>query len=285
MISVTPELAALFDSGAPLQMCDLYTIGLAGGGVLRYTDNDLPITYQSQTWGIGPKLSRSEVRTTVGIDVDDLPVTLAAEDSVLINGVPLMAFVSRGGLDNGRILVERAFRGVGDADLAGKIYVFSGRIAEVSGNRFEKELVIKGDTEVLNVMVPRDVYQPHCRNTLFDGPCGLNRAAWGVPGSATAAGDALGMTIPHGLSEAAGWFDRGRVTMTSGPNSGITRSVRRHTTGIIELLQPLPYPITLGATFLAYPGCDRRVETCGTKFSNRLRFRAEPWIPTPETVV
>lgn len=285
MISVTTELAALFDSGEPLQMCDLYTITLAGGGVLRYTDNDLPVTCQSQTWTLGPKLSRSEVRTTVGIDVDDLQVNVSAEDTVLVNGVPMMAFIARGGLDNGRLLVERAFRAVGADSLAGKIYVFGGRIAEVSGNRFEKELVVKSDTEVLNVMVPRDVYQPHCRNTLFDGPCGLNRATFGVAGAATANGDTLGLKIPHSLPQAAGWYDRGRVTMTSGPNSGITRSVRRHTTGQIELLQPLPYPVTTGTTFLAYPGCDRRIETCASKFNNKLRFRAEPWIPTPETVV
>lgn len=284
MITTTAELAELFDSGAPLTKCNLYTFTLAGGNVVRYTDREQAMAYGGFTFQSGPILKRGEVRSAVGIDVGDLSITVSADDGVLINGVPLIQFISRGGLDNAKVLIEKAYWGEGDLAPRGTVFVHAGRVADIKGPRHEKTITVKAATEVLDVMIPRDVYQPSCKNNLFDSRCGLLKAAWGVAGAATGAGDGRGSSFPHALSQAVGWFDRGRVTFTSGPNTGLTRSVRKHTSGEVQLLQTLPYPVQEGTTFLIYPGCTRTLAVCEAKFSNRIRFRGEPWIPTPDTI-
>jgi uncharacterized phage protein (TIGR02218 family) len=284
MIDVTTALAQLFESGLPLSRCNLYTITLLGGAVLRYTDSDMAVPYAGQVWRPGPLLTRSEVTTTTTVQVVDMSITINAGPEITINEVPLIAFIASGGLDDATVLVEQAFAGEGDTKPVGTVHVFAGRVCEIGGSGYEKTLTVRSANEALNLMIPRDVYQPLCRNALFDGVCGLAKSAYLVADSTTSDGDAAGLTLHHDLSAELGYYVRGRVTITSGPNTGITRSVRAHTASALEFMQPFPFPVGSGVSFLAWPGCDRHVDTCTSKFNNRLRFRAEPWIPTPETV-
>jgi uncharacterized phage protein (TIGR02218 family) len=134
-------------------------------------------------------------------------------------------------------------------------------------------------------MVPRDVYQPGCLNTLYDAACGLNRTTYQVTGTTTSATDAARLVFSHGLAQAAGYFDLGVIQFTSGANAGISRSVKTHTGSTLSVMQPWPAPVASGDAFKAWPGCDKTRSTCETKFSNTIRFRGHPYIPMPETVV
>jgi len=69
----------------------------------------------------------------------------------------------------------------------------------------------------------------------------------------------------------------------TGPNAGISRTVKTHTSGALTVLQPWPFAVASGNTFTAYPGCDKAQATCSGKFSNLVRFRGMPYIPIPET--
>ena len=279
-------LAALLNSsaGMNIRVADLYTVTLLGGQVLRYTSNDVALTAGANTWQIGPVLKRSKTKLTVGITVDQLNVQLSAAPTVTVNGVPMMQFITRGGLANARLLVERLY-----ADAAGVakgiLPVFTGRIADIDGGRHEKSINVKSDTELLDVMVPRDVYQAGCKNTLYDGNCGLARAGLTVTGSATGASDATRTSFAHALAQTAGYFTLGVVTFTSGLNIGIARTVRSHTAGAIVTVQPWPFAVASADAFTITPGCDKLQGTCSSKFSNLVRFRGEPYIPAPETVI
>jgi uncharacterized phage protein (TIGR02218 family) len=138
---------------------------------------------------------------------------------------------------------------------------------------------------LLDVMIPRDVYQAGCKNTLFDGRCGLARAGLTVVGSATGASDAPRTSFAHALAQAAGYFSLGVVTFTAGPNTGIARTVRNHTSGVLTTVQPWPFVVTAGEAFTVTPGCDKQQATCSGKFSNLVRFRGEPYVPAPDTVI
>lgn len=278
-------LAALLNSRAPLNKADLYTLTLQGGTVLRWSGSDVAITGNSQTWALGPGLRRSRVRFTVGLAVDSLQVTLTDILGTTINGTPLIPFIRAGGLNNARLQLDRCFWGVGATAPVGALLWFTGRVAEVPMvDRYEAQLVIKSATELLDVMVPRDVYQPGCLNTVYDAPCGLSRTSFTVTGSASSASTADRTTFNHGLAQAAGYFDLGVVRMTSGPNNGISRTVKKHTSGTIAVMPPWPLAVANGDSFSIYPGCDKQQATCSSKFSNLARFRGQPYIPAPETV-
>lgn len=278
-------LAALLNSRAPLNKADLYTLTLQGGTVLRWSGADMVISGNSQTWVLGPGIQRSRVRFTVGLSVDSLDVTLTDILGTTINGTPLLPFIAAGGLNNARLQLDRCFWGVNDTAPVGALLWFTGRVAEVpSIDRYEARIVVKSDVELLDVMIPRDVYQPGCLNTVYDAPCGLSRASFTVTGAASSASTADRTTFNHGLAQAAGYFDLGVVRMTSGLNNGISRTVKKHTSGTLAVMPPWPFAVANGDSFSIYPGCDKQQATCSSKFSNLARFRGQPYIPAPETV-
>lgn len=278
-------LAALLNSigATQLVMADLYTITLAGGQVLRYTSNDVALTVAGNVFQVGPVLTRGRISLSLGINVDTLDVRVSADPSVQINGVPMMQFLAARGLDNARLMLERLF-----ADAAGTptgtLVSFTGRVASINGGRHEKTIEVKSDTELLNVMIPRDVYQPGCKNTLFDDRCGLSRAAYTVSGSASGASNAARTSFACTLTGSAGYFDLGVVSFTAGANAGISRTVRSYAGGQLMVSQPWPLPVAAGDAFTVYPGCDKLKNTCSSKYGNLGRFRGEPYIPAPETV-
>jgi uncharacterized phage protein (TIGR02218 family) len=279
-------LVALLNSRAPLEKADLYTITLASGTVLRWSGHDARIAANGRWYELGPGLRRTNVRWATGIEVDTMSLTLytdAARPNP-VGGVPLLQYIRQGGFYGARVQLERAFAPKGAAGPTGTLLWFTGNVADVRIGRYEAQLSIKSDLEKLNVMVPRDVYQAGCLNTLFDAACGLGRAAWQISGSASGASDVTRTTFPHALAQAAGYFDLGVVQFTSGANSGVMRTIKRHLSGSFTVLQPLPAAVTGGDAFIAWPGCDKLNTTCSAKFSNAARFRGHPYIPMAETI-
>jgi hypothetical protein len=54
--------------------------------------------------------------------------------------------------------------------------------------------------------------------------------------------------------------------------------------GVFTLLTPLIYAPAPGDSFVAYPGCDKKLRTCTDKFNNRINYGGEPFTPVPESV-
>lgn len=85
----------------------------------------------------------------------------------------------------------------------------------------------------------------------------------------------------------ADWFTGGLLTWITGPNAGRAVEVKAwdHSTGRIELYLPVGYAIEAGHRFTIAPGCDKRAETCRTRFANVLNFRGEPFVPGVDSVL
>lgn len=77
-----------------------------------------------------------------------------------------------------------------------------------------------------------------------------------------------------------GTFDGGKVVWTSGANAGRSMEVKAYAPGILVLQSAMPYPIAVGDTYTATPGCGKRViEDCANRYSNVINFRGEPYRP------
>lgn len=286
--SSTGALAALLNgsSNTQLAMVDLYTFSAPGGLTLRYVGGDQEVTVGGNTWSVGPLLRRSRTRLTVGIEVDTLDVSIAADTGVTVSGIPLVQFIAKGGLDGARLLVERAFSpGPGQA-ISGVLPLFAGRVSAIAGlTRIEARISVVSDAELLDVKLPRNVYQAACLNTLYDAACGLSRAGFTSSGTCNDSAATRSQFTVTGLAQAAGYFDLGVVTFTSGVNNGLARTVRAYTTGLVTTIAPFPLPPGNGDAFTITAGCDKRQSTCSGKFSNLTRFRGTPYIPTPESLL
>ena len=111
----------------------------------------------------------------------------------------------------------------------------------------------------------------------------LNKATWQIGGTVTANNGSL-VWLQSALGQAAGYFDLGVLTCTSGVNNGLTRTVKSFNGGVFTFARPLLAVPAVGDTFVARPGCDHKVSTCTVKFNNRNNFRGHPFTPAPETV-
>lgn len=198
-----------------------------------------------------------------------------------MNGAPFIQAARAGLFDGARCTLERAFLPGWSSPITGVLTRFVGRVSEVEPTRHTLRLSVRSDLELLNVKLPRRIYQPGCIHTLFDSGCGLTKSAFAVAGSVNATSTAT--SIACTLSNASGYFALGTVTFTSGANAGVTRSVKAYVPGTLTLAAPLPAVPTSGDTFTAYPGCDKTLTKCQTPFSNRVNFRGHPYIPKPET--
>jgi uncharacterized phage protein (TIGR02218 family) len=277
-------LAAFLNSTTQAFMADLFTFTLSGGAILRYTSAQVAVTVNGNTYAAGPVIKRGNTKLNVGIAVDTLSLSLAADSSITVNGVPLMKFVAGGGLDGARLSLERAFSAGPGTAWVGTLPLFQGRVSDSQTSRYEASLTVNSDSELLNVMVPRNVYQPGCSNTLFDASCGLSKVAYGVTATATAATDATQSIFPTARGDAANYFALGFLVCVTGANAGIARTIKSFAAGVFQTIQPWPVAVAGGDTFTAYPGCDKTLATCKAKFSNAARFRGCPWIPAPESI-
>lgn len=282
MIAASAALIDLLHNSTQFYMADLYTFALKSGTVLRYTSLDMDLIEGGRTFSSkGPLLKRNRTRIMRGIQVDTLEITVNADDADLVDGIPFLQACNRGKLDGAQVTLERVFMPTWGDTSPGTIILFLGNISDAQAGRTTAQLQVKSDLERLNIQMPRNVYEPSCIYTLFDTGCGLNKTAFAVAGTATPGGTTT--TINCTLAQAAGYFDLGHLTFTSGANAGLTRAIRSYTPGVVKISLPLPVAPTSGDAFTAYPGCDRKQATCSGKFNNLPRFRGYPYIPAPET--
>ena len=277
-------LAAFLNSTTQCYMADLYTITLVGGTVIRYTDRELATTINGNTFIKGPAILRGKAKLSVGISVDTMDLKINADSSVMVNGVPILQFIAGGGFDGANMLLERAFTSAPGADWIGTIGMFSGRVGPGQASRYEAVLTVNSDSELLNVMVPRNVYQPGCNNTLFDGACGLTKSSYAATVTASGATDATLTTfnVTPGITFA--YYSQGFALCTAGANAGLSRTLKSNGVGYLQSIRPWAAPVSIGDTFTIYPGCDKQQATCSGKFSNLVHFRGQPYVPAPETI-
>ncbi len=74
----------------------------------------------------------------------------------------------------------------------------------------------------------------------------------------------------------------GEIRMTSGANNGVSRIIRFHNNGNVDVYIPFDFDIAVGDRFLAYAGCDKSGTTCHARFANIINFLGFEYIPRPE---
>ena len=284
MKKASQELINLLHGSDEFLMADLFTITLASGEVLRYTNADIDVSWNGGEFkGRTIVISRGATRITRDLEADTNELSIAAASDHKLEGLPFVEAALNGSLDGARVKIERVFFSDWQTPV-GTIVIFAGRVSDVSGSRGGVKVTTKSDIELLNVSSPRNIYQSGCMRTLYDTGCGVNRDALTVDGRVTANSTA-GTELTSNLTQADGWFEQGVVKFTSGRNAGLSRTVKSYKGGVLSFALRLPYPPATGDVFKIYPGCDKRQETCKAKFNNVIHFRGFPYVPAADTVM
>ncbi|OTU62467.1 DUF2163 domain-containing protein [Acinetobacter baumannii] len=285
MRAASEKLIALLDANQ-FVMADLYTITTIQNDIYRYTNYDFDLIVAGELYhSDGPFISRDGITLSLGVEVDNLSVTIDVTDEETFESLRIVHAFHNGQMDGARFKLERIFM---DASTptdtsAGTIKLFEGRIIEPEFDRNTIQASVASDLDELNVQMPRNLYQPSCSNTLFDHACGLNRENYAL--ETTIATGSTASRILCDINQPQGWFTQGVIEFLEGGNKGLKRTVRLHELDVLLLTLPLLENPEVGQRIKVYPGCDKRLETCQNRFNNFSRFRGAPFIPIPETSV
>ncbi len=285
MRAASEKLIALLDANQFI-MADLYTITTVQNDVYLYTNYDFDLIVAGELYrSDGPIISRDGITLSLGVEVDNLSVTIDVTDEETFKGLRVVQAFHNGQMDGARFKLERIFM---DANTptdtsAGTIKLFEGRLIEPEFDRNTINVSVASDLDELNVQMPRNLYQPSCSNTLFDHACGLNRENYALE-TVIAAGSTASRILCD-IHQPQGWFTQGVIEFLEGGNKGLKRTIRLHELDVLLLTLPLLENPEVGQRIKVYPGCDKRLETCQNRFNNFSRFRGAPFIPIPETSV
>ncbi|WP_336932389.1 DUF2163 domain-containing protein [Acinetobacter bereziniae] len=285
MRAASAKLIALLDADQFL-MADLYTITTVQNKIYQYTNYDYDLIVGGNLYlADGPIISREGFNLSLGVEVDNLSVSIESTDENKFNLIPVAQAFHNGQMDGARFKLERIFMDINTpTDTSTEaLLLFEGRIIEPEFDRNVIHFNVASDLDDLSVQMPRNLYQPSCSNTLFDGACGLNRLNYVV--ESTIQSGSTSSRIICNITQPQGWFTQGVIEFLEGGNAGLKRTVRLHESGILLLTLPLLEAPKIGQKIKIYPGCDKRLETCDNRFNNRSRFAGKPFIPVPETSV
>ena len=269
-------------------MADLYTFTLVGGAtILRYSAAPTPIVANGYLFAVGPKFERSKTKVVIGTQVDELDIKIYPEATDLVGSTPFLEAAWQGQFDGGLVQLERAFMGAdaggyGDTS-AGTVILFSGRISDIDCSRTGVEMKCRSHLELLNIQMPRRLWQSSCTHVFGDAMCLFNRSSLAAMFSAA---NGSTTTVIQGAPTTATPYAQGTIIGITGGNAGYSRTISSFVSGgTVTVKLAFLSSVAVGDQFQLLPGCDRTLATCTNVFNNALHFGGFPYIPTPETAV
>jgi len=270
----------------PLLMADAFTFTLRSGLVLCYTNADVTFSYNGNTYlGNSILVDGLKYKAAVGLEVDQQQVSVAARSSdTITSGAPFLQALRDGSFDFCQIERDRIFFSdrIGGTAI-GSVLLFKGQLGTIDElGRTSAKLTVNSLLVLLDIDMPRNVYQPTCLHTLYDSGCALVKNAFGTNGGVGAGSTASTINWPG----ASATFQQGSITFTSGVNASVTGTIGSVVAGTsMTLLYPLESMPAVGDGFTVYYGCDHTPGTCQSKFNNLANFRGFPYVPPPQMAI
>jgi uncharacterized phage protein (TIGR02218 family) len=280
MRAIPYALQAKLDSGVTT-LCRCWRLTRGDGVVQGFTDHDRDIVLDGVVCRAGTGLVASEATQQLGLAVagQEIAGALAADT---LNEDDLAA----GRYDAATVEVWLVDWSVPDL----RVLIAKGVVGEVrrEGAAFAAEL--------RSLAYPLDQdsgrrFTATCSADLGDARCTVDLSNAAFVGSGTVAVLTATSSFTTGGLEvfADSWFSAGKLTFTSGANSGLAVEVKTHRVSAdgvhISLWQAMPQPVAAGDTFTVTAGCDKRFVTCRDRFANGENFRGFPAIPGNDFVV
>lgn len=235
----------------------------------------------------GMKVSGIRMNLGVGVDIDEQDAQLDFEEDVTFQGLPMSVALLWGRFDGGTISRDRYFAQDWGSDNQPTVWMggtrlFSGNFADLEEvGRSYCKFKARSDLAKLNINMPKQLFQPGCKNVIYDAGCKLARGSFQVNGTVGA-----GSTQSRiNWAGAAANMKLGTVYMVVGPGVTLIRTIRDVIPGTALILSnPFEQVPMVGATFATYQGCDRSYTRCGV-LGNQANFRGFKTVPTEETAI
>lgn len=262
-------LEAALEAG---RICRIVRVTLTDSTVLAYCNHDKPLTLDGSTFQPMPGDLAGSAVQRVGTSVDNQVFNLTwdgTEEQDLIDGR----------YDDAR--VELGVAGWEDPTNAWAwLHVYD--LGKLAWNRDGIQVDLMGTMRILGQPIGGS-FSPRCRNILGDALCGVNLPGTAVGVTVTAVSQERMEFSDSGRSEPEHWYSDGRITWTSGANSGHTYTVEYSNGPNFTLQLPTRRPMAVGDTAQMTPGCNHG-DDCRHKFGNTPNFNGWPFLRGETTV-
>ena len=263
MRHIPAPLQSHLDTGVTT-LCHCWALTLRDATRLGFTDHDRSLTFDGLIFAPSSGLDAGALETATGLAPDNIEVVGALSDDAITE-----TDLERGRFDDAEADIFR----VNWADPAQRILLFRGSLGETTRGPLAFTAELRGMAHRLDQPQGR-AYLRRCDAELGDARCGVTLTP--TPGAVTA-------IAPHGTLTVTGLPETGHahglLTWTTGANTGQTSPIREQTGDTLTLWSPPPDAIQPGDTFTATQGCDKRHDTCRTRFANTDNFRGFPHMP------
>jgi uncharacterized phage protein (TIGR02218 family) len=279
--------AARASNDAPLIFADAFVFVLIGGLTLCYTNSDITFTFTNYPAGASFTALGNNIlvdglkyKAAIGLEVDRQQITISARSSDTVSGVPFLQALKNGVFDGTEITRYRVFfTSKMGGSAVGAVLLFKGRLGPIQKlGRTSAQLTVNSDLVLLDIDMPRNLYQPTCAHTLYDSGCTLVKSSFSTNGVVASGSTNTVIVWPGATAN----FQQGTIVFTSGANAGITGTVGLASTSLLSLIYPLPNVPAVGDTFTVAFGCDHTPGTCNSKFNNLANGRFFPYVPPPQ---
>lgn len=273
--SLSGAMQSVLD-GFSMRLAVIVKITRKDGAIIAFTSWDSDITVSAQLYKAEGSAVISEIEASSGIEIDNADA-IGLLDSDLITESDILAGKYDGASLELRMVDADNLTTVSPPLLTG---VIGG--TKVMDGRYVVEF--RALKDLLRQPIGRTT-SPLCDvEQLGDARCGVTLGSFQFSRTVAVVTDAFEIALGTD-THAEGYFLYGRVIMTSGPNNGIAREIKRHVfddpndRAVVTLAEPFPYPVSVSETATLEAGCDRRIETCIDRFDNAVNHRGFPHVP------
>ncbi|MBL1435864.1 MAG: DUF2163 domain-containing protein [Rhodobacteraceae bacterium] len=280
MKSFPASLQTHFDSGTTtLAWC--WRLTRNDGAVFGFTDHDLSLAFDGSTFEPESGFTASEIRSG-----SDLSVDAQEAEGVLTSDIITETDILDGRWDNATVEIWR----VNWQDTSSRALLRRGAIGQLRRGRLHFVAEMRSLAHVLGQTIGR-TFQASCDAALGDARCGVdtNDPAFKATGTVLALSGDRGFSVSGLSGFTEGWFALGTLQWLTGANTGRRAEILSHAISgvnvIVTLLEEPIRPIEVGDAIDIFAGCDKRFETCRSKFANAVNFRGFPHIPGQDTII
>jgi uncharacterized phage protein (TIGR02218 family) len=258
-------------------LCTLWKLTRRDGEILGFTDHDTDVVYGGLTYAAATGYTRSAVSANATLAVDNLDI-----EGILASGALTGDEIRAGIYDWCELLVSL----VNYADLTmGDVILRRGTLGEftLKAGAFVTEL--RGISQALSRNFLR-VYTADCTADLGDARCKVILTGYTDTGAVSAISTQRRIfTASITGGRAAGFYDGGLLSWTSGPNAGAKQEVKTVAGSTVTLYLPSGADIAASDAFTIRAGCDKTTAICHGKFNNIVNNRSFPFIPGRDRVL
>lgn len=247
-----------------IAMC--WRLERSDGAGLALTSHDQAIVSEGITHIPAPGITPASVTRSLGLDAQSAEIAGAlSSDALDANDLSL------GRWDGARVRLTAVDW---QAPAQDAITLIAGELGGVAidGDAFSAEL--NGAAARLEEPVC-PATSAECRAQFGDKQCRVDLAGRTITAQVVNSNDGE-LTVDQTLD---GKYLLGRLRYMSGANCGLS-SIIIAVNGTSVVVRDLPRaPVEAGCRIELREGCDKRFETCATRFANAINFRGEPHLP------